>query len=284
MKKLITAGLILTLLTGTLAACGSNDSSSNAESKASGDSSATSSVTLKIGASITPHAEILNEAKPILEKDGIILDIVEFEDTVTPNTALAEGSLDANFFQHQPYLDNFNEENKTTLVSAGAIHYEPFGVYAGKSDDLASLPDGATVAVPNNVTNEARALLLLQQEGLIELNEDAGITATITDITKNDKNLKFKEIAPEQLVRALADVDIAIINGNYAIQGGLSVKDALAVESNESLAAKTYGNIVAVREEDKDKEEIKKLIEVLQSEDIKKFIEEKYDGSVVPLN
>ena len=206
------------------------------------------------------------------------------EDSVTPNVGVADGSLDANYFQHQPYLDQYNEENGTDIVSAGAIHYEPFGIYAGKTTSLEDLPDGAIVAVPNNVTNEARALLLLQQEGLITLADGVGINATVNDIASNPKNIQIEEIAPEQLVRSLPDVDIAIINGNYAIEGGLKVADALAVEANDGLAAQTYGNIIAVRAEDADNPAIKKLVEVLQSPEISEYINETYGGAVVPLN
>lgn len=202
---------------------------------------------------------------------------------MTPNTGLAEGSLDANYFQHQPFLDDFNAENGSDLISAGSIHYEPFGIYAGKTASLDELSDGAVAAVPNNVTNEARALLLLEQEGVIKLKEDVGIKATVADIVENPKNIEFKEIAPEQLVRALPDVDIAVINGNYAIEGGLHVSDALAVESDQGVAAQTYANIIAIRNEDKDNEAIKKLVEVLKSDEIKQFINEKYEGAVVPI-
>jgi D-methionine transport system substrate-binding protein len=241
-------------------------------------------VTIKIGANLTPHAEILRQAAPILEKEGVILDIVEIEDSVTPNVGVADGSLDANYFQHQPYLDEYNAQNGTDIVSVGAIHYEPFGIYAGKTASLEDLTDGAVVAVPNNVTNEARALLLLEQENLITLKEDVGINATVNDITENPKNLKIEEIAPEQLVRALPDVDIAIINGNYAIEGGLKVADALAVEANDGLAAETYGNIVAAKSEKADDEALKKLVTVLQSKEIADYINNTYGGAVVPLN
>ena len=277
-KKLISVVLITTLIAGVLTGCGSRK-----ESNSSQEATQTSETTLKVGASLTPHAEILEKAKPILAKEGVNLEIVKIEDTVTPNTGLVEKSLDANFFQHQPYLDDFNKENKTDLVSAGAVHYEPFGIYAGKVKDLSALPEGATVAVPNNVTNEARALLLLQQEGLLKLKDGVDIKATINDIVENTKNIKFKEIAPEQLVRSLPDVDVAVINGNYAIEGGLHVKDALAVESNQSVAAKTYANIIAVRKEDQENEAVKKLVTVLQSEEIKKYINDTYDGAVVPI-
>lgn len=241
-------------------------------------------VTIKIGANLTPHAEILRQAAPILEKEGVILDIVEIEDSVTPNVGVADGSLDANYFQHQPYLDEYNAQNGTDIVSVGAIHYEPFGIYAGKTSSLEDITEGAIVAVPNNVTNEARALLLLEQENLITLKEGVGVNATVNDITENPKNLKIEEIAPEQLVRALPDVDIAIINGNYAIEGGLKVADALAVEANDGVAAETYGNIIAAKSEKADDEALKKLVTVLQSKEISDYINSTYGGAVVPLN
>ena len=222
-------------------------------------------------------------AKKICDELGYDLEIVEYTDYVQPNNALESGDLDANYFQHKPYLDTFNEENGTHLVSAGAIHYEPFGIYAGKSDSLDELADGAEVLVPNDVTNEARALLLLQDQGLLTLKEDAGLTATINDITENPKNLDIVELEAAQLPRSLQDADIAVINGNYAIEAGLKVTDALAVEASDSLAAQTYGNVVAVREGDEESNKTKALMEVLTSDDIKEFIETKYDGAVVPL-
>lgn len=279
-KKLVSLALITTLLAAALTGCATGDSGQASDAA---HTDGKKEETLKIGASLTPHAEILEQVKPILEKEGVTLDIVKIEDTVTPNTGLLEGSLDANFFQHQPYLDDFNKENGSDLVSAGNVHYEPFGIYAGKTASLEELPDGATVAVPNNVTNEARALLLLEQEGLLTLKEGVDIKATVNDIKENKKNLKFEEIAPEQLVRSLPDVDVAVINGNYAIEGGLHVKDALAVESDQSVAAKTYANIVAVQKKDLEKDSVKKLVQALQSDEIKTFIEEKYDGAVVPI-
>lgn len=280
-KKFITALFIGTLLTGLLVGCTNAEETS---SKGSAESTDTEGTTIKIGASFTPHSEILEYVKPTLEEEGIHLEIVKIEDSVTPNTGLLEGSLDANFFQHQPYLDDFNAENGSDLVSVGTVHYEPFGIYAGKTTNLNELPEGAIIAVPNNVTNEARALLLLEQEGLIKLKEGVGIKATINDIEENSKNFTFKEVAPEQLVRSLPDVDIAVINGNYAIEGGLLVKDALAVESDQSIAAQTYANIVVVRKEDENQEAIQELVKVLQSEDTQKFIEETYDGAVVPIH
>ena len=289
-KNVVAAALSLTLAF-SLAGCGeTKDASAGTSSKteepateAPAAEEPATETTLKVGANITPHSEILEQAKPILAEKGINLEIVQLEDSVTPNTGVIEGSLDANYFQHVPYLDQFNEENGSDLVSVGAIHYEPFGVYAGKTTDLSALPDGAVVAVPNNVTNEARALLLLAQEGILKLKDDAGIEATVEDIVENPKNIEFKELAPEQLVNALPDVDVAVINGNYAIEGGLSVKDALAVEANDGLAAQTYGNIIATSPDKKDDQAIKTLVEVLQSKEISDFINGKYDGAVVPL-
>ena len=288
-KKAIASVLTFTLL-GSFAACNSNatvsDSGTNSTAAQNADVSSEDTqqnVVLKVGANITPHSEILEFAKPILAEQGITLEIVKLEDSITPNTGVIEGSLDANYFQHVPYLEQFNKENNSSLVSVGAVHYEPFGIYAGKTKDLKDLPDGAVVAVPNNVTNEARALLLLAQEGIIKLKDDAGISATVEDIVENPKNIKFKELAPEQLVAALPDVDVAVINGNYAIEGGLHVSQALAVEANDGLAAQTYGNIIATSAEKANDPAIKKLVEVLQGPEVSKYIKDTYDGAVVPL-
>ncbi len=282
LKTVIAAAALTVAL--SLTACGGAASSGSLNVTESGEGQAAANTVIKVGANITPHSEILEQAKPILAEKGITLEIVQLEDSITPNTGVIEGSLDANYFQHVPYLEQFNEENGSDLVSIGAIHYEPFGVYAGKTKDLAELPDGAIVAVPNNVTNEARALLLLAQEGIITLKDDAGINATVEDITDNPKNIEFKELAPEQLVAALPDVDIAVINGNYAIEGGLHVSQALAVEANDGLAAQTYGNIIATSPAKANDAALKTLVEVLQSEEISKYIKDTYDGAVVPLN
>ena len=286
LKRVIASALLLTV-TASFAACGKTEGTtattaaagSNTQSEAQADAKA--NVVLKVGANITPHSEILEFAKPLLAEQGITLEVVKLEDSITPNTGVIEGSLDANYFQHVPYLEQFNKENNSSLV--GAVHYEPFGIYAGKTKDLKDLPDGATVAVPNNVTNEARALLLLAQEGIIKLKDDAGINATVEDIVENPKNIKFKELAPEQLVAALPDVDVAVINGNYAIEGGLHVSQALAVEANDGLAAQTYGNIIATSADKANDPAIKKLVEVLQGPEVSKYIKETYDGAVVPL-
>lgn len=239
--------------------------------------------TIVVGASVTPHAEILEQVRDLLKEKGFELEIVEFTDYIMPNTSLEDGDLDANFFQHKPYMDDFNANKGTHLVAVAAIHYEPFGIYPGKTASIEALADGATIAIPNDGTNEARALLLLEAQGLIKLKEDAGMTATKIDIEENPKNLEIMEIEAAQLTRSLADVDLAVINGNYAIQGGLSVgKDAIAAEDKDSLAAETYANIVAVKEGNEDTEKTKALIEVLQSDVVRDYIEATYDGAVIP--
>ena len=275
-KKAIAAAVTLSIAS-SFAAC----SADGAEETVLGESSENTVIT--VGANITPHSEILEVAKPILAEQGITLEIVQLEDSVTPNTGVIEGSLDANYFQHVPYLEQFNLENGSDLVSIGAVHYEPFGIYAGRVTDLADLQDGAVVAVPNNVTNEARALLLLAQEGLLVLDEDAGINATVEDIVENPLNIQFEELAPEQLVAALPDVDVAVINGNYAIEGGLHVSQALAVAANDGLAAQTYGNIIATSPEHQNDPALQALVEVLQGPEIAEYINNTYDGAVVPL-
>ena len=281
MKKIISTILIAALSLTVFAGCAS--SSTTTSSPASAAAKAATMKTIVIGASPTPHAIILKEAAKLLKDRGYDLQIKEFSDYVLPNTALEGKELDANYFQHQPYLDSFNKEKGTNIVSAGSIHYEPFGVYAGKTKALADLKDGGTIAVPNDTSNEARALLLLQAQGLIKLKDGAGITATQKDISENKKNLKFVEIEAAQLVRSLPDVDLAVINGNYALQGNLKVTDALAVEADDSLAATTYANIIAVRKGDENREDIKALVEVLKSDEIKTFIKNTFSGAVVPV-
>ena len=241
-------------------------------------------VVIKVGASPVPHAEILEAIKPVLAEQGYKLEIVEFTDYVQPNLALEDGSLDANYFQHVPYLDSFNAENGTNIVSLAAVHFEPLDIYPGKTASLDALADGAQVAVPNDPTNEERALLLLEAQGLIKLTEGVGLEATVTDIAENPKNLKIVEIEAAQLPRALPDVDIAVINGNYAIDAGLNAAtDALAAEDPASIAATTFANILAVRAGDEGREELKALAAALLSETSKKFIEDTYKGAVVPV-
>ncbi|BCS55444.1 methionine ABC transporter substrate-binding protein [Geobacter sp. SVR] len=237
-----------------------------------------------VGASPAPHAEILGVAGKALKEKGYQLEIKEFTDYVQPNLALQNKELDANYFQHKPYLDDFNKNNKTSLASAAAIHYEPLGIYPGKTKALADMKDGAVIAVPNDTTNEARALLLLETLKLIKLKPDAGLKATAADIVENPKHIQIKELEAAQLTRSLPDVDFAVINGNYALLANLSVAaNALAKEEKESLAASTFANIIAVRTGDENRPEIKALIEALKSDAVKKFIEDKYKGSVIPV-
>lgn len=240
---------------------------------------------LVIGASPTPHAEILAEVKDELAKEGVEIEIKEYTDYVIPNKELSDKALDANFFQHQPYLDNYNTENKTDIVGLAKIHFEPLGIYPGKVKSLEELKEGSKIGVPNDTTNEARALLLLQANGVIKLKDGAGLTATKNDIAENPKNVEIVELSAEAVARAIGDFDVAVLNGNNALLAGLSVgKDAIAKEDAASEAAQTYGNIIAVRAGDEKREDIQKLIDALHSEGVQKFINEKYDGAVVPLN
>ena len=267
MKKIIAIVLALTLAL-SLAACGGK-----ADDK-----------TIKVGATPAPHAEILEVVKDDLAKDGWTLEIVQFDDYVLPNTALSEGQLDANYFQHVLYLGDFNAQNDTHLVIVDKIHYEPFGIYAGKTAALADLKDGAKIAVPNDGTNEARALLLLEQEGLIKLADGAGLTATKLDIVENPHNFDIIEIEAAQLPRSLGSVDVAVINGNYAIDAGLKASDALAVEDGSSpVIQDNYANVLVVKEGNENNEAIQALAAALKSEKVKAFMEETYEGAVVPL-
>lgn len=241
---------------------------------------------LKVGASVTPHAEILREAAKLLEKEGVKIEIVEYDDYVQPNLAVEDGSLDANYFQHLPYLTTFNSENNTHVVSVGAIHYEPFGIYPGKCKSL-DVPAGAKIGVPNDGSNETRALLLLQQEGLITLKAgiDASSNATILDIAENPLGLEIIEMAAAQIPKSLQDLELGVINGNYALQAGLSAgKDALAVEDASGSGAVTYGNILCCKEGKESAPALQKLYEVLCSKEIADFISQKYQGAVVALH
>lgn len=260
LKKALALALTGAVLVGAFAGCGAK--------KDSGDKKETKKIV--IGASPSPHADILKVAKKELKKEGYELEIKEYSDYVQPNTALESGDLDANYFQHKPYLDDFNKQKKTHLVSAGTIHYEPFGIFPGKTKTLKALKNGATVAVPNDTTNEARALLLLQDQGLIKLKDGAGLTATKKDIVENKKDLAIKEIEAAQIPRSLKDVDIAVVNGNYALEAGLKVnKDALATEDADSIGAKTYGNVVAVKKGNEKTDATKALIKALKSDTVK---------------
>ena len=239
--------------------------------------------TITVAASPTPHAEILAEAAKILAEEGWELDIIEFEDYVQPNLVVDSGEVDANYFQHVPYLDNFNEENGTSLVSVGGIHYEPFGIYPGTKASLDALEEGDTIAVPNDTTNEARALLLLQANGLLKLKEGAGLTATVLDIEENPLKLNIQELEAAQVSRVKDEVALVVLNGNYALEAGFSVaKDAIAYETSDSEAAQTYVNIIAVKEGNENNPGIQALVEVLKSDAIKEYINNTYDGAVIP--
>jgi YaeC family lipoprotein len=238
--------------------------------------------TIKIAASPVPHAEILEKASEILESYGYELDVVEFEDYVQPNLVVESGEFDANYFQHVPYLDSFNSEQGTHIVNAGGIHYEPFGIYPGKKASLADIAEGDSIAVPNDTTNEARALLLLQDNGLLTLKDGVGLTATVNDITENPYNINFVELEAAQVARVVNEVEYVVLNGNYALEAGFSVgKDSIAYEASDSVAAKTYVNIIGVLEGNENSDKIKALVTVLRSDEIKQFIEDAYDGAVV---
>lgn len=235
--------------------------------------------TITVGASPVPHGEILNEIKPLLAKEGVELKVVEFTDYVKPNLALADKELDANYFQHKPYLDKFASERNLQLEEACKIHLEPMGIYSATIKDLKDVKDGAKVAIPNDPTNGGRALLLLQSAGLITLKDGGTITSTVGDVDKNDKHLQFVELEAAQIPRSINDVDIACINTNFALEAGFNpLKNALYVESKDS----PYVNILVIRAGDKDRPEIQKLIKALQSPEVKKFIEDKYQGAIIP--
>ena len=238
--------------------------------------------TIKMAASPVPHAEILAKAKEILKDYGYELDVVEFEDYVQPNLVVESGEFDANYFQHVPYLDSFNDEQGTHIVDAGDIHYEPFGIYPGKKASLAEIAEGDSIAVPNDTTNEARALLLLQDNGLLTLKDGVGLTATVNDIVENPYNINFVELEAAQVARVVGEVEYVVLNGNYALEAGFSVgKDSIAYEASDSVAAKTYVNIIGVLEGNESSDKIKALVTVLRSDDIRQFIEDTYDGAVV---
>lgn len=239
--------------------------------------------TIKVAASTVPHAEILAEAAPLLEEQGWKLEVTEFTDYVQPNLVVESGDFDANYFQHIPYLESFNEEQGTHLVNAGGIHYEPFGIYPGTKASLEEIAEGDAIAVPNDTTNEARALLLLEANGLIKLKEDAGLTATVRDIEENNLNLEIVEVEAAQVSHLVGEAAYVVMNGNYALEAGFSVgKDAIAYETSDSEAAKTYVNIIAVKEGNEEAPGIKALVETLKSDEMKAFIEDKYDGAVIP--
>lgn len=273
--------ILVLALSAFLAACGQEGAPADASSAPAPE--AQKNKVIKIAASVTPHAEILREAQKYLVKDGYTLDIQEFNDYIQPNNVVESGEFLANYVEHKPFMDDINRQNNLHMSAVAGIHYEPFGIYPGKTSKLEELQDGAEIAVPNDTTNEARALLLLQENGLLKLKDDAGITATINDIQENPKNIKIVEVEAAQLPRLVKEVDMAVINGNYAIAAGFSVgRDAVASEKSDSLAAKTYVNILVVREGNEQDPRIQALVKVLKSREIVDFINAKYDGAVVP--
>lgn len=306
-NKLVASASVAVLTVSALAGCGSASAESTTETSQQTEAADTTEAatteataeattetsevaetvedkgTITVAASPTPHAEILQEAAKLLADQGWTLEVTEFEDYVQPNLVVESGEFDANYFQHIPYLENFNEEKGTHLVNAGGIHYEPFGIYPGTKTSLDDIADGDVIAVPNDTTNEARALLLLEANGIIKLKADAGLTATVNDIEENPYNVKIQELEAAQVSRVVGEVAYVVLNGNYALEAGFSVgKDALAYETSDSEAAQTYVNVIAVKEGNEESEGIKALVEVLKSDEIKQFIEDTYDGAVVP--
>lgn len=301
MKKLTAVAALFALTLGVLTGCGSSaaeaadaavDAAEAVEAEATTDAAAEEAApaeaeaggVIKVAASATPHAEILEQVKETLAAEGWDLQVTVFDDYVQPNLVVESGEFDANYFQHIPYLTDFNAENETHLIQAAQIHYEPFGIYPGTSSDLAAIADGAKIAVPNDTTNEARALLLLQDNGLIKLKEGVGLEATVKDIEENPKNIEIVELEAAQVPKVIGEVDFVVLNGNYAMQAGLSVgKDAVAAEKAESEAAQTYANILVVKEGNENAPGVQALIKALTSDAVKDYINNTYDGAVVPI-
>ncbi|HIY57609.1 MAG TPA: MetQ/NlpA family ABC transporter substrate-binding protein [Candidatus Tetragenococcus pullicola] len=278
-RSLQVSGLTVLLL--GLVACGNGNNATNS----SANSTNTEELKpIKVGASSTPHAEILDQVKDDLTDEGYDLQVQIFDDYIQPNVALDTGDLDANYFQHITYLNNFNEERGTDLQAVADIHFEALGIYPGKVKSLEELKNGAQIAVPNDATNEARALLLLESAGLIKLKDNTDISTTLKDITENPKNLDIVELEASQIPRSLEDVDIAVVNGNYAVEAGFNAKeDALAFEEQDSPSAKSYVNVIAVKNGNEDNEGVQALIKALQTDKVKKYIEENYQGAVLPM-
>ena len=273
-RKNFLAGSAALIASSILAACGNSGSAS---------SSASETKTLTVAASPSPHAEILNNfAVPKLKDQNIDLEVKEYTDYIIPNQVTSSGEVDANYFQHINYLNNYNKENGTDLVGVAAIHYEPFGIYAGKSSDLKNIADGAQIAVPNDPTNEGRAFLLLQQEGLVTLKDPENLEATPVDVAENPHSLIFVEVEAAAVPRQLQDVDFAVINGNYAIEAGLHVSDAVAVEAADGTAVEQYANYIVTTPDKQDDDRIKALVSVLTSDDFKTYLKDTYDEDVLP--
>lgn len=290
-KRVLTTILAGVLVLGTLTGCGSSESgaagtqNTGAETGAESTQAAAADAkgTITVAASATPHAEILEQAKTILAEQGWDLQVTVFDDYVLPNDVVESGEFDANYFQHIPYLDDFNATKGTHLVNAGGIHYEPFGIYPGTKSDLAELSEGDVIAVPNDTTNEARALLLLQDNGIITLKEGVGLEATVNDIVENPHGVEIQELEAAQVARVVPEVAFVVLNGNYALQAGYTVADdAIAYETSDSEAAKTYVNVIAVKEGNETDEGIRALVQVLKSDEIKQYINDTYDGAVIP--
>jgi D-methionine transport system substrate-binding protein len=281
-KKLFLLALIVTFAV-TAFGCAKNEPAPSEQTPAGETPSDETELTkIKVAASSVPHAEILAQVKTDLADKGFELEVIEFADYVQPNMVVEAGDVDANFFQHKPYLDNFNEEKGTNIVSVAAVHFEPLGIYPGKSNDLSNIPDGAAIAVPNDTTNEARALLLLEANGIIRIKEGAGLTATKKDIVDNPHNVDIVELEAAQVARVVAETDFVVLNGNYALEAGFNVEnDALAKEEQESEAAQTYANILCVKKGNEETEKTKALIEALKSDKVKQFIADNYEGAVV---
>lgn len=271
-KRFSILALVLVLALGALSACGS---------KSSGGGDESADKTIRVAASPTPHAEILNSVSDALAAEGWTLEVVEFEDYVQPNVATTEGDVDANYFQHVPYLEDYNKENGTELVAVGNVHYEAMGVYKGTKDSLDALAEGDKIGVPNDTTNEARALQLLAANGVITLKEGVGLEATKTDITENPKNVEIVELEAASIPGALPDLAFGVINANYALGASLTTDDAVAYEAGDSEAAETYVNVIVVNKGNEESEKTKALVAAVQTEAVKKFIEEKYSGAVI---
>ena len=269
-KKVLVSVLTVAFVLGTLTGCGAGKKDDG---------------TITVAASATPHAEILEQVKPILADQGYTLEVTVFNDYVQPNQVVESGEYDANYFQHIPYLDSFNEEQGTHLVNAGGIHYEPFGIYPGTKGSLSDIAEGDTIAVPNDTTNEARALLLLQDNGILTLKEGVGLTATVRDIEENPYGVEIQELEAAQVPRVKDEVAFMVLNGNYAMEAGFSVaKDAVAYEQSDSEAAQTYVNVIAVKAGNENNASIKALVEALKSDAIKEYINNTYDGGVIPFD
>ncbi len=293
MKKILSLLLAVLLVSALFVSCAKddvkndeNDTKQNDSADTSDESSADDKkepVVIKVAASSTPHAEILEQCKPLLAEKGYELEIMVMDDYIIPNNATESGDVDANYFQHQPYLDQFNADNGTHLVSVAKIHYEPYAIYAGTASSLEDIKEGASIAVPNDATNEARALLLLEANGLIKLKDDAGLTATKSDIVENSLNIDIREMEAALIPSVLDEVAVAVINGNYAIQANLKVSESLAMEDPDSEAAQTYANVLVVKEGNENSEAVKALIEALTSDTIRDYINNTYDKAVLPI-